>query len=131
MARALRKLVPLTRYIVVVEPDDLICELLERWLGEAGYEVVVSAKEDEPGTDRAALVIADVSRPDSAAATIAALQAAYAAPILALSTRFRRGLGGSIDAAHELGVRNVLPKPFSREELLGAIDEAIRGPDRP
>lgn len=122
---------PLTRHIVIVEPDDLICELLERWLGEAGYEVVVSAKEDEPGTDRAALVIADVSRPDSAAATIAALQAAYAAPILALSTRFRRGLGGSIDAAHELGVRNVLPKPFSREELLGAIDEAIRGPDRP
>jgi DNA-binding response OmpR family regulator len=131
MACALRKLVPLTRHIVIVEPDDLICELLERWLGEAGYEVVVSAKEDEPGTDRAALVIADVSRPDSAAATIAALQAAYAAPILALSTRFRRGLGGSIDAAHELGVRNVLPKPFSREELLGAIDEAIRGPDRP
>src|SRR5258706_3528224 len=30
-------------YIVIVETDDLIRGLLERWLGEAGYAVVAAA----------------------------------------------------------------------------------------
>ena len=31
-------------YIVIVETDDLIRELLERWLGEAGYGVIAAAE---------------------------------------------------------------------------------------
>ena len=118
-----------TGYIVIYEPDDLMCELLRRWLDEAGYGVTVVADEDEPCRVRPILVIADISRPDSADATIRTLHATYAAPILALSTRFRRGLGGSIGAAQKLGVFSLLPKPFSREELLEAVDEAIKDPD--
>ena len=112
-------------YIVIVEPDDLIRELLERWLGEAGYGVILSA--NGPGSDMVTpeLVIADISSPGSAGTTIGQLRAAYSAPILALSARFRRGLGGSIDTAHRLQVCNVLPKPFTREELLAAVSEAI------
>jgi DNA-binding response OmpR family regulator len=112
-------------YIAIVEPDDLIRELLERWLGEAGYGVILSA--NGPSSDRVtpALVIADISSPGSAGATMGHLRAAYSAPILALSARFRRGLGGSIDTAHRLQVCNVLPKPFTREELLAAVSEAI------
>ena len=64
------------------------------------------------------LVIADISDPASAGATIETLQTAYAAPILALSARFRRGLGGSSEAPQRLHVGKVLPKPFTREELL-------------
>jgi DNA-binding response OmpR family regulator len=115
-------------YIIIVEPDDLIRELLQRWLDEAGYGVAVPARENEPGMVRPKLVIADISGPESAITTIKALRAAYSAPIIALSTRFRRGLGGSIDAAQQLGVRNVLPKPFTREELLAAVEEAIQQP---
>jgi DNA-binding response OmpR family regulator len=125
---ATRKIVSSKGCIVIVEPDDLIRELLERWLGEAGYGVVVSAKDHGPDVVKPQLVIADISDPSCAGTTIGPLEAAYSAPILALSARFRRGLGGSIEAAHRLHVGKVLPKPFTREELLAAVGEAIEGP---
>ena len=109
-------------YIVIVEPDDLIRELLERWLGEAGYGVILSAKNHSPAMVKPQL---DISSSDSAGTTIGALRVAYSAPILALSARFRRGLGGSVETAHRLDVCKVLPKPFTREELLAAASEAI------
>jgi DNA-binding response OmpR family regulator len=115
-------------YIVIVEPDDLIRELLERWLGEAAYGVVLSTKYHDKFMVIPKLVIADISDPSSAGGTIEALQTAYSAPILALSARFRRGLGGSSEAAQRLRVEKVLPKPFTREELLAAVRECV---DRP
>ena len=73
------------------------------------------------------LVIADISEPGSAGNTIEALQAAYAAPILALSARFRRGLGGSSEPAQRLRVAKVLPKPFTRQQLLRAVRDCPEG----
>jgi DNA-binding response OmpR family regulator len=112
-------------YIVIVEPDDLIRDLLERWLGEAGYGVVLSAKYHDKFVVIPSLVIADISDPDSAGAKIGTLKTVYPAPILALSARFRRGLGGSSEAAQRLRVKKVLPKPFTREELLAAVRECV------
>jgi len=120
--------VGLHQYIVVAEPDDLIGKLLERWLGEAGYQVVPPQKNHETTMVKPELVIADISDPASAGATIAALRSAYDAPILVLSARFRRGLGGSNEAAQRLQVGKVLPKPFTREELLDAVRTAAGKP---
>lgn len=111
--------------VVIVETDDLIRELLERWLGEAGYSVVLGGRDHVEVGVKPQLVIADVSNPGSAGATIGALRAAYCAPILALSALFRRGLGSSEEAARRLDVCKVLPKPFTREELLAAASESI------
>jgi DNA-binding response OmpR family regulator len=105
--------------VLIMEEDAQIRELLERWLGEAGY-VVTTASDGAPR-----LIIADVAEPQSADERIAALRAVYAAPILLLSARFRRGLGSSADAALRLGVQKVLPKPFTRSELLAAVSESI------
>ena len=118
-----------TGHIVIFEPDDLIRELLRRWLDEAGYRAAVVVREDEPLTVRPMLVIADISRPHSADTTIRTLHATYSAPILALSTRLRRGLRASTDAAQKLGVCGLLPKPFSRQELVAAVEEATSSPD--
>jgi DNA-binding response OmpR family regulator len=71
-------------------------------------------------------VIADVRDPQDAEGLILSLRE-YAAPILVLSARFRRGLAGSTQAARRLGVKKVLPKPFTRKELLLAVREAIEG----
>ena len=105
------------RYVVVLEEDPLIRPLLERWLGEAGYKVAPM------GAGRPALVVADVPDPESAEPHIRSMQQEYAAPILLLSARFRRGLAGSAEAARRLGVKKVLPKPFTRKELLAAVRE--------
>ena len=113
--------------IVIVESDELIRELLERWLREAGYHPISGAEDHRPPAVLAQLVIADISDPGSAGATIEALRTAYGAPILVLSARFRRGLGGSREAAQRLQVGKVLPKPFTREELLCAVREALKG----
>lgn len=111
--------------IVIVEPDDLIRELLGRWLSEAGYGVMLPTKDHTTPMVKPRLVIADISNPRGAKATIEALSDEYAAPLLALSARFRRGLGASSEAAHRFGVGKVLPKPFTREELLAAVREAM------
>ena len=115
-------------YILVVETDDLIRGLLERWLGEAGHAAVVCAPGDPVPERGLRLVIADVESPRRAGARIASLQAAYQAPMLVISARFRRGFGASEAAARQLGVQKVLPKPFTRAELLAAVSETIEGP---
>jgi DNA-binding response OmpR family regulator len=105
--------------VVIHEDDDLIRQLLERWLVEAGYAVRATADEAPR------LVIANVPSPNGAQAIIQSLKAAYVAPILVLSARFRRGLAGSEDTAHRLEVKKVLPKPFTREELLSAVKASL------
>jgi DNA-binding response OmpR family regulator len=114
-------------FVVVQEADDLIRELLERWLGDAGYTVVLAEKARHalPAGESPRLVIANVASPRGADPLIQALKAVYAAPILVLSARFRHGLAGSADTARRLGVRKVLPKPFTREELLAAVEASL------
>ena len=105
--------------VLVLDQDPLIRPLLERWLVEAGYQVA-----SPEGAARPALVIADAPDPTAAEALIRSLRE-YAAPILILSARFRRGLAGSAEAARRLGVSKVLPKPFTRNEFLAAVRHAL------
>ena len=112
-------------YIILVESDDLIRDLVEGWLGEAGYRVVTASQQSSVSTDKPRLVIANVSNPRAASPLIRSLQDAYSAPILVVSARFQRGLGASKGAARRLGVCRVLPKPFTRHELLSAVRAAL------
>jgi DNA-binding response OmpR family regulator len=116
--------------ILVVETNDLIRDLLERWLKEAGYRVEFRRP---PQTDEIlyqgeapCLIIVDVPRPRPGEDVIRTIRGTYAGPILALSGRFRRGLDQSDDVAERIGANRVLPKPFSRKELLATVVEAMK-----
>jgi DNA-binding response OmpR family regulator len=116
--------------ILVVEADDLIRGLLERWLSDAGFMVQTGSVEANGAaelTSPPSLIIINVPNPRDGEALVRALEGQYGAPVLVVSGRFRRGLGASVEAARRLGVRKVLPKPFTREELLAAVEEAIEG----
>ncbi len=112
-------------YILIVESDDLIRSLLEQWLTDAGYAVRFGEAGQRRNASKPDLVIVNVARPRDAERLIGSLQTEYDAPMLIVSARFIRGLGASAELARELGVRKVLPKPFTRQELLAAVWEAI------
>jgi len=118
--------------ILVVEPNDLILGLLEGWLGEAGHTVVVEAAERLPQAVREGtephLVIVDVPTPRNAGKIIKSVREAYSGPILLLSARLTRNAGSSSDVARQLGASKVLPKPFTRGDLLAAVGECMDGP---
>ena len=117
--------------ILVVETDDQILGLLARWLGEAGYAVSVEASlgpQLPAGSDigNPHLVMIDVPEPLGAEKIIESVRLVHSGAILLLSARFRRGSSSSV--ARQLGVRNVLPKPFTRDELLSAVVESLGDP---
>jgi CheY-like chemotaxis protein len=111
--------------MALLECDEFMRELVGRWLAEVGHHVEnVSVKSPRirNGFD---LVIVDVPSPRSATPLIRALQALHDGPLLLVSGRLRRSQGGSKQLARQLGVKAVLAKPFSRAELMHALDQAM------
>ncbi|MDB5862393.1 MAG: response regulator [Betaproteobacteria bacterium] len=104
-------------------------DVLVRWLKDAGYAVTSCTLHAIGGPRPAALaprlVITDVPNLQAGIAIVEAVRHAFSSPILVVSARFRRGLRASSDVARRLGVSAVLPKPFTREELLEAVCQAI------
>src|SRR5258707_4755007 len=99
--------------ILVVDGDDPMQELLERWLGDAGYVVIAAgAMHAPPPADKPSLVIVNVAGRRVAQPLIQSLVAIYAAPILIVSARFRRGLAASAEAARQLRVETEPPQAF-------------------
>jgi len=114
--------------VLVVETDDLSRQLLCLWLGEAGYAVEALSSLAQDSQVHPDLVVLNVPRSSTLQAALESLSGRYSVPVVAISPRFRRGLGASAAAAGRLGVRRLLPKPFSREELLRAVAESLMQP---
>ena len=113
--------------IVIIEEDTLMRRLLAEWLIAEGYSVRTAGTGDAQSLDRADLVIVDVYMPRSGGAErLGAIKAAHpGTPLIAISGQFRPGLVGSCTAADALGVRQVIAKPFSRRDLLAAVNGVI------
>jgi len=109
--------------IVIIEDDDLMRGLLAEWLRDAGYRVT------EPGGlgGGADLVIVDLYLPRHTGIekVCAAKEAHPGAAVIAMSGQFRAGLAGACAAAQALGAQRVVAKPFTRDELLGAVRAVI------
>jgi DNA-binding response OmpR family regulator len=115
--------------IVIIEEDDLMRGLLHEWLTAAGYAVCKRGLHELPAADRTDLVIVDLHMPrQSGVEVVRAVQQAHPGiPVIAMSARFRPGLDRSSWAALALGVRQLIAKPFTREDLLEAV-RAVIGP---
>jgi DNA-binding response OmpR family regulator len=115
--------------IVIIEEDDLMRGLLTEWLSAAGYAVIGQAPRASPAVRNAALVIVNLYMPRQAGADVvrSVQQAHPGSPVIAISAQFRAGLDSSWWAARALGVRQLIAKPFTRDELLGAV-RAVIGP---
>ncbi len=104
--------------------------LLEEWLSEAGYGVCAAAPRDAKCTGPADLVIVSIYMPkQTGAPLVRRIQAAHpGAPMIALSGQFRSGLSAAGATADALGVQQVIAKPLTREDLLGAVRGMIGSP---
>ena len=119
---------PQARYrIAVIEADELVRELLLRWLREEGHEAADFADVSQlPGRVDFDVLIADLPSPRRAAEPVRLLRSAHQGAIVLVSARLRGGIGRSRELARQLGVGAMLPKPFTRQELLAVVNEAMR-----
>ena len=103
--------------------------LLHEWLTAAGHAVRKRGLHEPPAGDRTDLVIVNLHMPrQSGVEVVRAVQQAHpGAPVIAISAQFRQGLADSWCAARALGVRRLIAKPFTREDLLAAV-RALIGP---
>jgi DNA-binding response OmpR family regulator len=105
-----------------------MCELVCEWLAGDGYAAVAWDEHTPPPTVAPALAVVDVYGPRRETLRLRAVQAAFPRmPVIAISARFRPGLCSAGATATELGVRQVIAKPFARGQLLAAVRE-LAGP---
>jgi CheY-like chemotaxis protein len=116
--------------IVIYEENDLMRALLQEWLSEAGYRVHAAASHDRHRGLPADLVIVSLSMPKHAGAQLVReIQAMHpGTPLIAISGQFLPGLCANGAIAQALGVQQVIAKPLTRTDLLGAVRAIIGVP---
>lgn len=98
-------------------------QLLLRWLGEAGHQVEAARPAGLTGRTFD-LVVADVAGPRGVAAVVRTLRAAHAGPLVLVSARFGQGRSTMPALADGHGVAALLAKPFTRDQLLAAVQRS-------
>lgn len=117
--------------IVVIDDEASIRQLAARVLEIAGHEVVTASDGAEGleiiSSDAQDLVITDLVMPNvSGLEVIRQVRARWPElPIIAISGGERLGVGNLLDPATELGAHRALAKPFSRQELLAAVNDLL------
>lgn len=119
--------------ILVVEDDDSVSELVKIVLEEEGYSILVAPNAERAkaiiANDCPTLAIIDIILPGQGGMDLI-LDLHATSPNLAIILT-----SGKIDMtkstfkvlAHQFGVVSILPKPFTVEELLTTVNEALAG----
>ena len=114
--------------VVVIDDDEGVCRALARVLAASGYRVRTYLRSadylEETETIEPACVIADIRMPELDGIGLARSMRAVGveAPIIFMTAT---GDVGAVVDAMKQGATDLLPKPFSAERLLSAIDRAI------
>lgn len=119
--------------ILVVEDDDSVSELIKTVLEEEGFSVIVAPTAEKAkeliAIEKPTLAMIDIILPGQGGMDlILDLHAQYPDFGIILTS-------GKIDMtkstfkvlAHQFGVVSILPKPFTIEELLSTVNEALAG----
>ena len=116
--------------ILLIEDDIQLQKMIHRMLINEGYDVQDASNGNE-GINcfheaPADLVITDIVMPEkSGLDAIAELKSAYPkVKIIAMSGGGRTGVK-LLNMARKLGVDRILKKPFTRVELISAVDEML------
>ena len=118
----------MTDYILLVEDDNRLAEMVKDYLGENGFDVTIAAngaeglsKQKTHGLDA---VILDLMLPDMDGLEVCrVLRTNDSVPILMLTAK-----GDPMDriVGLELGADDYLPKPFEPRELLARLRAILR-----
>jgi CheY-like chemotaxis protein len=122
---------PSSHRVLVLDSDALTQSMLCEWLDADGWQVLEPASDQAPGaTAELDLVVVDLPFPR--AGSLDALQAIRNeypdVPLIVISPTVFANVGCCGPCAESLGVSGVLPKPVSRDALLGAVRRLARPP---
>jgi two-component system chemotaxis response regulator CheY len=117
--------------ILVIDDDEVLREAMSRKLTSQGH-VVVQAEDGAEGIARIAehvpdLVITDVFMPgrDGIETLLEIRKAFRSLKVIVMSGGDSSGLINLLDDAELLGAAFTLPKPFTPEELLAAVESLL------
>jgi DNA-binding response OmpR family regulator len=115
--------------ILVIDDDPSICELIRHYLENAGHTVSL-ARDGREGVDIFSgesfdMVIVDIFMPNKdGIETILELRDQHAdAKIMAISGGGRLAGKQYLTYAQALGADSILPKPFTKQQLLDVVQE--------
>jgi len=113
--------------IAIFENDPAMRALLAEWLADAGYRVRAARAPGAGIIPHADVVLVDVRyRAAGAQDTLEAVKRDHpGARLVGLSTQLNHRLEGDSALARAAGVRYLLPKPCTRDELLQAVTGAL------
>jgi DNA-binding NtrC family response regulator len=117
--------------VLIIDDDEQLRALLHEILERAGFAVMEAANGSEGlklfRTDPADLVITDLIMPEKEGVeTILELRREFPdARVIAISGGGRNGSASYLPIAARLGARRTVAKPFSRQEILEAVRDAL------
>jgi DNA-binding NtrC family response regulator len=117
--------------ILVIDDDDLMRTIIGTILKSAGYEVIDATNGNEGllmfRANQADLVVTDLLMPEKdGLETIKELHAEFPlVPIVAMSGGSHLTYMDFLPIAKRLGARHIVHKPFQRDTLLKAVDDAL------
>ncbi|HZF83320.1 MAG TPA: response regulator [Burkholderiaceae bacterium] len=113
--------------ILVIEKDSAMQTLICEWLGAEGYATRGISMVAADPVWTADIVVVDLPNLRSRGCdTLRAVRESHPhAALVGLSTHLGRSLRSNSASAHALGLRRLVAKPCTRQELLGAVSEAL------
>ncbi len=120
--------------ILVIDDEEFARSTVRKYLESAGHSVIEARDGDEglalQNEDPCAVVITDIIMPEKEGLeTIMALRRSDPdLPIIAISGGGREGYRGYLEAAKPFGANHSLAKPFSQDDLLGAVEICLSNP---